>query len=545
MEADRAAELIESLCDRLEPSDDGLRYALPGTVSRREYGALRAAVAVLLREPGGTPRPHEIAISPEPAVAVELSSAWREADVVGEAVACLDFGTAYSKAGLGDLSKTNGFVELALGALAGETEMIYPVSSSLFFEAGRVVFGPQAVTRSLLTGRPRLDSIKRYISEMVQQVEYALIPADINTSTHPFTLRDGVLLYLAYLTDLLGQALEQQGFSRYTPRRYTLPGLEGRLEQRGPAVDNLMKQLLADAQILADTFRGSWGDGLPTAEAWAALRAVDAIEERPSSIVGDGLAEALAASQSAIDRTRARSLMLVVDVGAGTSDVGVFVVQPGEDGPLVAPVSGTMKVLRQAGDRIDEALIDLILKKAGAISGSQTYSIYNNELRLKIRDLKRELLTIGRDGTVVLLADDSSVVVTEPELLTHEKVVAFIGDLKKTIADALSQLDSDVLRALDGRCRVVLTGGGSRLPALIDACNDAITVDGSGISLSIIDSNPEWLETRSPDFVDVFDQMAVVAGGCLDADELARVLRPVTTLGVGAPRRVIESTYKS
>ena len=545
MEADRAAELIESLCDRLEPSPDGLRYSLPGTVSRREFEALRATIGFLLRTTGDAPTVEIAAPSPPAEVEITLSEAWREHEPIKDLIACLDFGTAYSKAGLGDLSARGGFIDLPLGQIAGETELIYPVSSSIFFEGDRVLFGAQAVTRSLLTGRPRLDSIKRYISEMVQKVAFEPVPKGINTTPYAFSLRDGVLLYLSYLTDLLGEALEVRGRSRYTPRRYTLPGLENGQEQKGPVVDALMKQLLAEAQVLADTFQGRWSEGIPVAEAWSACRKVAELKELPSQIISDGLAEALAASQSAIDRTNIRSLMLVVDVGAGTSDVGAFVVQPGRDGPVVAPIAGTMKVLRKAGDKIDEALIALVLAKAGAAPGTQSYLIYQNELQLKVRELKLELLTIGQLGMIVPLADDGSVEVTAAELQQHDKVQAFISDLKKTMADALSQLGEEALGALNGRCRVVLTGGGSRLPALRTACNETLLVNGVGLNLSVVDARPEWLEARSQDFIDVFDQMAVVAGGCEDQDDLARVGQPMTSFGAGAPRRVIESTYKS
>ena len=204
-----------------------------------------------------------------------------------------------------------------------------------------------------------------------------------------------------------------------------------------------------------------------------------------------------------------------------------------------------MKVLRQVGDRIDEALIDLILAKAGAVHRTQTYTICLNELRLEVRDVKARLLDAGPAGTDLLLADDSSVNVTEAELQSHPKVMSFVRDLKKTMAQSLSRLGEESLRALNGRCRVVLTGGGARLPALRDACSVTLDVDGSGVSLSVVDANPEWLNARPQDFIDVFDQMAVVAGGCLDDDEAAWVAPAVKSYGAGAPRRIIEQTYKS
>lgn len=552
MTPSKAADRIENLCERLEPSDDGLRYALPGTISRGEYEALQLALIALtslgdadiavpaLAPPRASERPKNRLVP------IELVTTALAVEPDDDYIACLDFGTAFSKAGVRNLALNDGFIDLPLGRIAGEINHIYPVSSSIFFDGAQILFGAKAVSQSLLSGQPRLDSIKRYISEMVEQVERQKIDPALNRSDYDFTVRDGVLLYLAYLTDLLGDALDGAGCPRYAARRYTLPGLDSRSARQGAAVDSLMKRLLAEAQILADTFRGRWLDGLSAAEAYSACRAVEALAGLPTQLVREGLPEALAASQAAVERTANRALMLVVDVGAGTSDVGAFVVQPGAEGPVVGEMANSMKVLRQAGDCVDEALVDLILTKANAPSGSQTQAIIQADLKLKAREYKERLLASYGEVMPILLANDGSVDVTAAELESHRSVKGFLSELRKTLTESLGQLDESSIRALNGRCRVVLTGGGSRLPALRAVCNETIMVNGSGINLSIVNSSPSWLSNRAADFIDVFDQMAVAAGGCEAPEDLVRAGRKISSYAGGtAPRRVIETVYKA
>lgn len=44
MDPKTAASHIDGLCDRLEPSADGARFALTGYVSRKEFEAFRLAI---------------------------------------------------------------------------------------------------------------------------------------------------------------------------------------------------------------------------------------------------------------------------------------------------------------------------------------------------------------------------------------------------------------------------------------------------------------------------------------------------------------------
>jgi len=166
---------------------------------------------------------------------------------------CVDFGTAMSKAFAIQGESTP--IELALGQRAGDKG--YPVDSSLFIsDDGILHFGPQAVEHGTAVaglGRARFDSPKARLS-MGQQVDIhrAPIGKEINPITAtPVTEGELITLYLGYLTDLATSELEAKGYSRYCARRFARPCWS---DERNKWAEPLLRRMLSQAQILADTF---------------------------------------------------------------------------------------------------------------------------------------------------------------------------------------------------------------------------------------------------------------------------------------------------
>ena len=60
----------------------------------------------------------------------------------------------------------------------------------------------------------------------------------------------------------------------------------------------MLANMLAKAQIIADTFRGKWEDGVHISEVRAALDKLDSLPNLPSYLIGDGITEPLAAGAS-------------------------------------------------------------------------------------------------------------------------------------------------------------------------------------------------------------------------------------------------------
>lgn len=402
MDRPTAYALLKSLFERLEADSRLENSRMTGLVSASE----RAALELLIHEYAGIVPERQSGDASQEAVetaassistrstgdatlpindsALSLSSA-QDPDLV----LCLDFGTAKSKAFAA--SQDEGYpklLELPLGKRDADPEgAIYAVNSSVWIEDdGSMFAGSQAVQRGAkgslggAVDRTRLDSLKQEISQALpgHQASSLLLPKDVNPSGVQLSYDDAITFYLAYLTDMAVSELhERHGKSRYVKRRFALPCWEP--PQRIRAAEFLSRRL-ACAQVLADTFHDRWNIGIPAMEFKRALESVlpqaerlmylldlkPAASNRLSTRWG-GLLEPLAAGSSRIwlDR-KARELVMVLDVGAGTTDLSLFwVVQNSEHVKHKAfPVEPGGAAIRMAGDQLDSILVSQILDRA-------------------------------------------------------------------------------------------------------------------------------------------------------------------------------------
>src|SRR5690606_8737495 len=108
-----------------------------------------------------------------------------------------------------------------------------------------------------------------------------VLPKEWNPTPYKLTQGDLLRVYLAYLTDMANQALAtwhvgDEGVGRYVRRRFARPCWPN--PDQAQWADQLMKRMLAEAQILADTFSDRWSGGLSVAEIKAALNKVQALD---------------------------------------------------------------------------------------------------------------------------------------------------------------------------------------------------------------------------------------------------------------------------
>ena len=290
MQRDDFRAIVDALFERLEADARLPQPRFTSVVSALE----RKALGVIL---GGEGTAEETArtanaedqplsmpsiLPPEQApISVDLSCL--AASLGEQHVICIDFGTAKSKAFAAPVSTEDdademyGGFELGLGKSDHDLDgAVYSVASSIWIsDEGRIFAGSQALTLSaqytLATGRERLDSIKQQLSQTNHHdsLDHLLDPA-INPTGITLTHRDAMCFFFAYLTDLIGQELESaHNLSRYTRRRFTIPAWSD--AQRNWANAELRK-LVARAQVLADTFRGRWPEGIPVEDVKEAIR---------------------------------------------------------------------------------------------------------------------------------------------------------------------------------------------------------------------------------------------------------------------------------
>lgn len=479
MEIKNAKLLIESMLERIETDGVSGKSKL-GVISSKEIMALECLLVSLegelIEKPGPTTGgtkviKHNTEVKTDLPIIDETKSlkdielnlnSLKLSDPQNpEVIMCLDFGTAMSKA----FAIENGShpIELALGKRAGKGQ--YPVDSSLFIsDDGILYFGPQAVelgTAAAAVGRKRFDSFKSRLS-MGQPVDTyrAMVNQEINPHTDiPMSEGELITLYLAYLTDLATSELEAQEKSRYCLRRFARPCWSA---ERNEWAEPLLKKMLAQAQILADTFQNKWQNGIPLTEAKLAMDKVVKLRDLPNYLIGDGIPEPVAAAANLVlsEEDAQREMFLVIDVGAGTTDFGLFLLQRNLNRNIciVHIVPQTIKVLEQAGNRVDDMLKFYVLELAAVDRGSQEGQHDLSFLQSTIR-LQKE--TLFRKGQVeVPLANGLKITVELGAFLQSIHIVRFSELLKNYLLEVLNAAGNGFLEFMSMyNLKVVLTGG--------------------------------------------------------------------------------------
>lgn len=260
---------------------------------------------------------------------------------------CLDFGTAFSKASVRIAGQAR---PLAIGA-AAKSEHPFLTPSVMFVEGGRITFGPAALARahSAANGRDPILSFKTILAARDLEQALALKVKPSIDPTNTLRQRDALILYLAYLDQLIGSALQSDpviaasgaGENANAPsssdsapatppnerRRYTTPIWRTHAEG-----DRVMGRLFDEAVIVSRDLGPLLltEDGISIAHAGAALE-----KARGSLGIGQlerGVFEAHAAAAAyAAFAHEPKRFLLVFDMGAGTTDFAGFERIGGDD----------------------------------------------------------------------------------------------------------------------------------------------------------------------------------------------------------------------
>jgi len=557
MDIKTAAALLTSLLERVD------REQTIGVVSSLERQALQLALSALGATGSPTPAPAEPGVasapvsatvggdaqsgqvatqtvpsaaqSPRtpapptlPTVALVLNSLESGTPSDPEVLMCLDFGTAMSKA-FATVSPDE-YLDLELGTAAGQSG--YTLPSSVFIgDDGKAYFGFEAIDHSqdlVDSGRERLDSIKGWLSlrrEGNLDSQSCVLQPALNPTVHKLTQGDLIRFYLAYLTDMaciaLGEyQLQDKTIGRYPRRRFARPCWPDAAQAQW--ADKLMRSMLADAQILADTFSGKWSGGIDVAELKAAVEQVKLLDKRPDYLIHEGVPEPVAVAAGAIaDSQNLRDAFMVVDVGAGTTDFGLFVstrMSGNEDDmPRVFQVPASIQGLMQAGDKVDGMLRAFIARKESVDAADNSGRMILADLGRRIRGLKETLFKTGK--LEYALADGTVGQVTLEEFLSDDAVKRFSVAVDTGFKKALGALDETWLRwlSLEGmRLNVVLTGGSSALPMMKALGQGVIEVNGFRILRQPIDPRPDWMAGVPDELLAVYGQLAVAIGGAAE-----------------------------
>ncbi len=530
MTRDQATLLLASLFNRI--SGDRNRYA--GVISDHELEALATLATQPIDRPTVapqvTPAPQLPPLAEPPRLALEsVGAPAQNTDVV----LCIDFGTAKSKAfaarDVGDGEPD--LFDLGIGDLDEDLDRsVFSAASALWIDdTGLVFVGSEAIRQSEAAPgeeRARIESLKQFISQAngPREIPSTPLTREEDPFRSGFTQEHALLLYLGYLTDISLICLEGKGFTRLVRRRFALPCWDD--GQRAWASEYL-GNLVARAQVVADTFRGRWKSGLGIREVMAVCDATKAHADSLRQLVDEvpdaknsfaqrwgGVLEPIASASARVhaESHLDRKLMLVVDIGAGTTDVALFWLVQDKNGRRAFPVKGTLRALRMAGDHLDTALLKLLLDK-GNIEPRQARRA---ETKLRLEGLRRLKERLYTTGTVqARLLNDASVTVTRDEFESSPVVAAFKAQLTELVTGVVEALDPTwVLHA--ERITLVLSGGGATLPAATSLTNIEAAVGGGIARFRLAPLVPDGIDER---LRAEYPLLAVAFGGSLKTIE--------------------------
>jgi hypothetical protein len=437
-----------------------------------------------------------------------------------DALLCIDFGTAMCKAAA--FQKSNGkLLLLRLGEAARDPSNTFPVASSLFLSReGTLLFGHEAIDESLRQRgviTRRIESIKKWLSDgPLVDLDSIPVDADCNPTRYSFSRGDALTLLLAYVTDMAGEELERHRLSRLTMRRFTRPVWHS---ERAKWYDDVIQRHLVRAQVVADTLSGLWSGGIPMNVVREVLEQVRNADI-PSWLVNKSAAlEPIAAGIGRLERDyQQRSLAVVIDVGAGTTDMASMAVIQHDDTAHIARAvpQGTPSSILKAGDLLDTILVEEILSTtrfaAADVPSAQAQAEQN------VRRWKEQLFRAG-EVRPTFAGGRIGKAVELQSFLALGKVKSFERDIEKQFAEQLSSLaaitelfDSSAYHRLE-RIALVPAGGGARLPIVNKLASGIRHIGKSKVPVSSMGCEPAEFRKTHAQASDVFPQLAVAIGG--------------------------------
>jgi len=433
---------------------------------------------------------------------------------------CVDFGTALSKASIclsPDAPLDQAVRTLPLGAVSGAAHPLL-TPSILLVEGGRLFFGPMAFEHAQRGGEGACQPLLSFKTVLCAENPAAALAAKLDRAADPtgtFTQRDALVLYLAYLDQLIRAALVltthdfpyDPSFSR---RRYTSP-----VWAPGGGVDLAFQSIFNEAAAVSAKLGRLFlsPDGISIAQCKDAL-------DKAAAAPGDGRLEtgvfephAAAAASMAFTSAPSR-IVFMLDMGAGTTDFAAFEFNEATDPPMLEEIKSARQSSLLAGDSIDHILADLHMQKLGVSPDKANDAHYLRAVRLNARAAKEMLFTAGKCG---ITDGRRSTMIHAQELADDPRFKDFIGALKAVITRSLSPV---LQRAHDARVRavdVVLAGGGARLPflpQLVHAASEG-RLGSTSVRVSLLGPpNPDY-EGIDAAVGAVFPQIAMSIGGAL------------------------------
>jgi TPR repeat protein len=216
--------------------------------------------------------------------------------------------------------------------------------------------------------------------------------------------------------------------------------------------------------------QGDWGDvPLSTLRSYFDQPYTGSLHPRSDVI------EPVAAALELLSRkVNLRQICAVVDVGAGTTDIGLFysVVTEGHADRLI-PLSTTRSVFK-AGNEIDQVLYQILAKKSGTTDKLKLYDV-----RTRIRQIKEFLFANG-------FVQELGVRVSLDEVERHSDIIKMAQEIRACFEEAVLSDRKKILGLnRDPRIQIVMAGGGGNVSFIRSVLSRPVAVGEKLIPVSI------------------------------------------------------------
>jgi len=414
----------------------------------------------------------------------------------------------------GDGRDSASVAPLPIGAAGGaEHPLLAP--SAMYVDGSRLHLGSSALQHARLShseGRSPIVSFKLILA--APDVESALA-LKLRRSVDPnsrLRYRDALVVYLAYLDQLIRAAIAAEqslpAELAEAPRRLTSPywpayqdaaRLIGRLAEEAATVSACLGGALTDPE----------GVSLEGIEA-----ALEQAEQAPAHGPFEGIVfESHAAASAYAHFARSTApFVLVVDMGAGTTDLAGFARDTGSAASVLVEVDKARQCSSLAGDELDGILTDFIVGLVAPAKPDEKDRLWR-AVHFSIRDLKRELF---QKGTISVEHEGKRTIVERLAFEQNPSFKAFCRALTATIADSLDPVFTRAKQERAKNVAMLLAGGGANLPFLADLAKTAAAACKPRLPLTVERFGANWsLPHQHHPFAGMFPQMAISMGGAL------------------------------
>ena len=437
---------------------------------------------------------------------------------------CLDFGTAYSKASAWT-TDTNMPIPLQVGCAVGHSGFTIPTTVAVT-STGLLYFG-EAANEQGKDGRTLVfGDLKSHLTRRHRSLDGIRVPSKFNPSRYRLTIRDVISLYMGFLTHAATKSLPKE--TDVVRRTLTMPVFSG-------AQDRHMRHemgISADfGWVVRDMIEDDdWESGLDLRTAIELLSEFQIRQPKACPAVLE-LAEPLAAfavRMATYDPTQEpRRLSMVIDVGAGTVDFGMFASIPRGDRVGVHPIANAKHSLPVGGNDIDAALVNYVLDRARL--GNRRRNVVEAIVSEQARELKERLFN-GDDHDEVPVAD-AGIYVTKGEFLDSSHWKSTVSQVNDEFRNRFEAVDvswlnfASTLPLPNDKVDVFLSGGGARLPFLREMIRPAAPQTFNGSKLFYVKvalDDPSWATNAGHaeawgSIEEHYPQLAVSLGGAVFA----------------------------